>query len=203
MGRAKGSPSSGVAFPVIYMVLGLLMLLIGGGAAVWFALQNRELRERMAREQGGGEPSEELRREQAIRRNLQRICDRRSAEVQKLRGEIREYEGRIQELENQITQLNVNLFQESGRRILAEKDEGARRMRQELADKQLAEAKDKLRRQQADARKREEELLGTIDGLRTELDRLRARRARHSARRASAAPENQITMDELLEGEKP
>ena len=186
---------------MIFMILGLLMLLAGGGVAAWFALQNRELRERAAREKGE-DHSEELRREQAIRRNLQRICDRRSAEVQKLRGEIKECEGKIQDLENQITQLNVNLFQESGRRILAEKDEGARRMRQELADKQLTEAQRRLRQQEEDARRREEELQGTIDRLQAEADRLRARRARHSTRSAAVPPEDQITMDELLDGGK-
>ena len=179
------------------MILGLLMLLAGIGVAAWFALQNRELREAAAR--GRGEDhAEELRREQAIRRNLQRICDRRSAEVQKLHGQIRESQEKVQELENQITQLNVNLFQESGRRILAEKDEGARRMRQELADKQLADAQRKLRQQQEDARKREAELLETIEGLQAEVERMQTRRARHSTRRPPTAPDNQITMDELL-----
>ena len=184
---------------VIYLILGLVMLLAGGGAAAWFAYQNRELRDSLAQAKAE-DHSEELRREQAIRRNLQRICDRRSQEVQRQKGKLREYEATIQDLENQITQLNVTLFQESGRRILAEKDEGARRMKQELADKQLSDAKARLRAREAAAMAREDELLDRIAALEREIDRLRTSRAKHSARKIERAQEaGQISVDELLE----
>ncbi len=187
---------------MIYILLGLLMLLAGIAVAAWFAYQNRELRDSMAQQKAEEDPAEALKREQAIRRNLQRICDRRVAEVRKLREDLRASEARAQELENQITQLNVNLFQESGRRILAEKDEGARRMKQELADKQLTEAKDRLRQQEAEAKEREAGLRETIAGLEAENDRLRASRARHSPRRSAAQPDSQITVDEILKEAK-
>ena len=183
---------------MIDLILGLVMLLAGGGAAAWFAYQNRELRDSLAQAKTE-DHSEELRREQAIRRNLQRICDRRSQEVQRQKGAIREYEATIQDLENQITQLNVTLFQESGRRILAEKDEGARRMQQELADKQLSDAKAKLRAREAEAKARESELLDKIAALEKEIDRLRTSRARHSAKKIERAQEaGQISVDEIL-----
>ena len=167
-------------------------MVAGIAVAVWFAYQNRMLREAAAQ---ADDHAEELKREQAIRRNLQRICDRRGAELNRVRNTIRGYEADIKELEGQLSQLNVQLFQESGRRILAEKDEGARRIKLDLADRQLAEAEQKLR----EARAVEAELREALAAKDMEIEKLKAARTRRPPRRpADPLEDGQITVDDLL-----
>lgn len=175
---------------MVYILIGLLLMLAGIAVGVWFAYQNRMLRESAAQVE---DHAEELRREQAIRRNLQRICDRRGAELNRVRGSIHRYEEDIRELEGQISQLNVQLFNESGRRILAEKDEGVRRIKLDLADKQLAEAEQKLQGH----RETESQLRAIIAEQDQEIERLRTGRARR-ARRPDAPENGQITLEEVL-----
>ncbi len=176
---------------VVYILIGLLLMLAGAAVGVWFAWQNRMLRETMAQV---SDHAEELKQEQAIRRNLQRICDRRGAELNRIRGTIGRYESEIHELESQISQLNVQLFNESGRRILAEKDEGVRRIKLDLADKQLADAEQKLR----ERRETESQLRAIIAEQDAEIERLRAIRSRRPARKPDPLESGQITVDELL-----
>ena len=172
-------------------MIGLLLMLAGAAVAVWFAYQNRMLREAMAQVD---DHAEELKQEQAIRRNLQRICDRRGAELNRIRGSIHRYEEDIHELEGQISQLNVQLFNESGRRILAEKDEGVRRIKLDLADRQLAEVEQKLK----ERRETENQLRAIIAEQDAEIERLRAVRGRRPARRLDAMETGQVTLDEIL-----
>ena len=176
---------------MVYIVIGLLLMVAGAAVGVWFAYQNRMLREAMAQV---NDHAEELKQEQAIRRNLQRICDRRGAELNRVRNSIGRYESEIHDLENQIAQLNVQLFNESGRRILAEKDEGVRRIKLDLADKQLADAEQKLR----ERRETESQLRAIIAEQDAEIERLRAVRTRRSARKADPLEQGQITVDDLL-----
>lgn len=179
---------------MVYILIGLLLMLAGIAVAVWFACQNRALREAAAQVE---DHAEELKREQAIRRNLQRICDRRGAELNRVRGTIAGYEADIKDLEGQLSQLNVQLFQESGRRILAEKDEGARRIKLDLADRQLAEAEQKLRA----ARAVEAELREALAQRDAEIEKLKAAKARRAPRKQSDPLESgQITVEELLGG---
>lgn len=177
---------------MIFVLIGLLLMLIGAAAAMWFAYQNRMLREAAAQVE---DHAEELKQEQAIRRNLQRICDRRGAELNRIRGTIGGYEAKIRDLEGQLSQLNVQLFQESGRRILAEKDEGARRIKLDLADRQLAEAEQKLR----EARETEAELREALAERDAEIDRLKTAKPKRPAKKpVDPLDDGQITVDDLL-----
>ena len=54
--------------------------------------------------------------------------ERREAEIRKLRARVDAYEKDYQEMESRASDLSMHLFQESGLRIIAEKEDGAKRM---------------------------------------------------------------------------
>ena len=180
--------------PVIYVLIGLLLALGGAAAAVWFWLQNRRLKEQLA---GMADRAEELKQVQAIRRNLQYICDRRGAELNRIRGIVHRYEDQIRDMEAEISRVNVQMFEESGRRILAQKDEGTYRIKLNQAEKEL----DDLRRRLREGRAVEARLRAELQAREEEIGRLRAPKPRRAARRSADPLETgQITVDDLLGG---
>jgi DNA repair exonuclease SbcCD ATPase subunit len=86
-----------------------------------------------------------MQKEKARRQNLQQVLERREAEIRRLRQRVDDYESDFQEMENRTSDLNMELFRESGLRILAEKEEGANRLKLEQLEQQVSDARKKLR----------------------------------------------------------
>ena len=154
-----------------------------------------------------------LQSERAQRENLQMILDSRTAENRRLKGRLRKLEDDMEAMEQEASQLNLNLFHESSLRILREKEEGARRMKMDLMERQLDQANDRLKRAQRQAREDSERLNQVIDGQRQRIEELQetidqqqktidqlsapAPVSRRTARRREGLP-NQVTLDDLL-----
>ena len=144
----------------------------------------------------------ELQKDRAIRQNLQHVLERREAEIRRLRSRMSAFESDYQEMESRASDLNMSLFRESGLRILAEKEEGANRLKLEQLEKQVSDARRKLRQQQDEAAetvRRMQDLITTQD---KEIARLRQANARRLKKPAANDPllANQVTLDELLGG---
>ena len=180
-----------------YVIIALALLALLAG---WLAWRLFALRQALARAE---QRCRALQKERAQRQNLQHVCDSRAAEIRRLRERVARYEADVQEMETRASDLNMDLFRESGLRILAEKEDGAKRLKMDQLEKQLEDAKEKLRARDAEAKAREAELLAEIDGLQQEIDRIRAAHARRAARRAQLESEMmaQVTLDDIL-GEK-
>ena len=144
----------------------------------------------------------ELQKDRAIRQNLQHVLERREAEIRRLRSRMSAFESDYQEMESRASDLNMSLFRESGLRILAEKEEGANRLKLEQLEKQVSDARRKLRQQQDEAAetvRRMQDLISTQD---KEIARLRQANARRLKKPAPNDPllTNQVTLDDLLGG---
>ena len=141
----------------------------------------------------------ELDRQRMLKQNLERICDKRGIELRRLRAANARQSAEMQELEEKASELNVSMFRESGLRILAEKEESARRMKLELLEKQLAEARRMLKEQEAQTRGAEEMYQAIIAERDQQIAKLQAAHARRAKARAkSEGIPDQISLDDLL-----
>ena len=178
---------------MLYAIIALVALVI---LSAWLIWRCRSLRASLAKAQAR---VEELQEDRAIRQNLQHVLERREAEIRRLRNRLADIEDEYEEISNRASDLNVSLFRESGLRILAEKEDGAKRMKMEQLEKQVSEARQKLRRQQdesAEAIRRMQDLISMQD---KEIARLRQANARRIKKPATPdALENQITLDDIL-----
>ena len=185
---------------MIYLMIALAVALVGAGFLGWRlyraakALSAAEDRCRL------------LQKERAQRENLQMILDSRTAENRRLKGRLRRLEEDMDAMEQEASELNLNLFHESGLRILREKEEGARRMKLDLMERQLDEANAKLKQErqlsQENAARLNEiisEQKQTIDELNQTIEQFNAPtpQPRRAARRREGLP-NQVTLDDLL-----
>lgn len=179
------------------MVYAIIALALAVMAAAWLWWRNRALRGELARVQAR---CRTMQKDRAIRQNLQHVLDGREAEIRRLREKVAAYEADVQEMETRTSDLNMDLFRESGLRILAEKEDGARRLKMEQLEKELDGARKALRASEAEARAREEKLRAEIDGKQAEIERIRAAHARRAARRAQLENEmmDQITLEDIL-----
>ena len=181
-----------VVYTLVYMIIALCLAVAGAGYLGWrLYLATRALRRSERQVQ-------ELQQDRAIRQNLQHMLDGRNAEVKRLRARLRKREDELDALEKQTSELNLNLFHESGLRILREKEEGARRMKLELIEKQLDDLRAQLRAQRMDAEADVTRLTGIIVDQQARIDRLTAAAARRAARKRQEALPDQMTMNEIL-----
>lgn len=161
---------------LIYAIIAAVLL---AGLSGWLIWRNKGLREALEKSRAR---SRELQQDRAIRQNLQHLLDRREAEIRRLRARVTAYENDVHEMESRASDLNMSLFKESGLRILAEKEDGVKRMKMEQLEQQLADARQQLKDQAAkdedklrDAlAKRDAEAARTEAGLRGEIARLSA-----------------------------
>ena len=174
------------------MILGMVLLAALAGYFCWQWRTERQAHMRSEAEK------QDLQQEIAIRENLERMLTDRNAEIRRLRAGLRQREADARALEEQASQLNLKLFDESGRRILAQKEEGARRMKLELLERQLDEAIARRREDREAAKKRENELLEIIDRQQQRLDKLTDDKARRPRRARQDAMPEQVTLSELL-----
>ena len=161
------------------MIYAIIAAVVLAGVCAWLAWYCARLRQALDKANGR---IQQLKEDRAIRQNLQRVLDRREEEIRRLRARVTAFENDYQEMESRASDLNMHLFQESGRRILAEKEDGVKRMKMEQLEQQLAEARRRLSEQsaQADAHLRSElarhdaAAAQTEAGLRGEIARLSA-----------------------------
>ena len=179
---------------MIYAIIAAVLLAGLSGWLVWRCMSLREALGKAEARIG------QLKEDRAIRQNLQHVLDRREAEIRRLRARVTAFESDYHELESRATDLNMHLFQESGRRILAEKEDGVKRMKMEQLEQQLAEARRKLQEQADEAGKAEEALRGEIARRDAEIGRLQTLNARRLARKAQAdaSAMNQVTLEDIL-----
>ena len=192
---------------MIYLIIALAVVSAGACVLGWRlycvakALGNSEARCRS------------LQKERAQRENLQMILDSRTAENRRLKGRLHKLEDDMEAMEQQTSELNLNLFHESGLRILREKEEGARRMKMDLMERQLDQANDRLKQERREAREANarlnqvieeqrqtiEDQKRTIEEQRKSIEELSAPApvSRRAARRREGLP-NQVTLDDLL-----
>lgn len=180
---------------MLYLIIALVLAVAGAGFLGWrFYGANQALARARAQ-------CREMEQDRAIRQNLQHLLDGRIAENRKLKSRLRKTEDDLRQMEQQAHDLNLNLFHESGMRILKEKEEGARRMKLDLLEKQLDEANEKLRQQAEESRETEAMLKQIIADKDAEIDRLTLAQARRASRRRAEGLPNQVTISELMEGE--
>ena len=179
---------------LLYAIIALVAL---ATLAAWLIWRCRKLRLSLNRAQAH---VQSLQKDRAIRQNLQHVLERREAEIRRLRSRVADFESDIQEMENRTSDLNVSLFRESGLRILAEKEEGANRLKLEQLEKQVSDARRKLRQQQDESAEAVRRLQDVITSQDKEIARLRQANARRLRRTAATDPviTNQITLDDLL-----
>lgn len=137
-----------------------------------------------------------------MRQNLERLCDGRGAEISRLRALQAEQAAEIRALEGKTSELNVSLFNESGLRILAEKEEGARRMKMEQLEKEFSALRRRLREQEIQTRNAEEMYQSIIREKDMEIAKLQAAHARRTKAKVKMATGglDQICLDDLLTG---
>lgn len=186
---------------MIFLIIAAILLTIYVG---WITWKYMDMRGKLRRIRDHERELEgDLEKQRAIRQNLQRICDGRGAELRRLRAQQAEHVAAIRELETKASELNVSLFRESGLRILAEKEDSAKRMRVDLLEKQLEEAQRKLKEHDAQALNAEKLYQNIIAEREAELAKLQTSRDRRAARRARAnAGMDQISLDDLLSDAK-
>lgn len=145
------------------------------------------------------EIEQELQRQKLLKQNLERICDKRGVELRRLRAANARQAQALEELEEKTSQLNVTMFRESGLRILAEKEEGAKRMKMELMERQLMEARKALREHEVQSRGAEEMYQAIIAEKDQQISKLQAAHARRAKARAKAEGiPDQISMEDIL-----
>ena len=178
---------------MLYAIIALVAL---AGLAAWLIWRCRQLHRDLNKVRG---QMQQMREDRAIRQNLQHVLDRREAEIRRLRSRMAAFESDYQEMENRASDLNVSLFRESGLRILAEKEDGAKRLKMEQLEKQVDDANQKLRAQRAEAEANEQKLLAQIADQEKEIARLRQANARRMKRPSTdPALSNQVTLDDVL-----
>ena len=170
----------------------LVLALAAAGFLGWKLYRAHKALRRAERER------QDWQQDRAIRQNLQQMIDGRNAEIKRLRRRLRSQEDALQDLEKQASELHLNLFHESGLRILREKEEGARRMKVELMEKQLDALNQKLKAQKAEALADETRLSGIIAEQQARIEKLTAPQPRRAARRQAADLPNQMTLEDLL-----
>jgi len=187
----------------------IIALAIVATVAAWLGWRCYSLRKALAKAQAR---QQELQKDRAIRQNLQQVLDRREAEIRKLRARVDNYEKDYQEMESRASDLSMHLFQESGLRIIAEKEDGAKRMKMEQLEQQLDDLRRRVRQLNAQLKEtaaqarerekqltedfsarearlsedfdaREAQLLGELKAQEEEINRLRTLNARRLARR--------------------
>ena len=185
----------GGVYALLYAIIALIALVI---LSAWLIWHGRALHISLKKTQS---QLQQLQKERAIRQNLQQVLERREAEIRRLRKRVDSYESDFQEMENRASDLNMSLFRESGLRILAEKEEGANRMKLEQLEKQVSDGRRKLRQQQDEAAETIRRMQDLINTQEKEIARLRQANARRIKRTATeTALENQITLDDVLGG---
>lgn len=178
---------------MLYAIIALVLLAILCGWLIWRCVS---LRGTLAKAQSR---VQSLQKDRAIRQNLQHLLERREAEIRRLRERLEAFESDYHEMENRASDLNVSLFRESGLRILAEKEDGAKRLKMEQLEKQVDDANQKLRAQRAEAEANEQRLLQQIADQEKEIARLRQANARRMKRPPSdPLLSNQVTLDDVL-----
>ena len=177
---------------MVYLIVALALALGLAGYLGWRLTAARRALRRAEAE------CRDLRKDRAIRQNLQRILNARDGEIRRLRERVREFEENAQALEDRASELNLNLFRESGLRILAEKEDGAKRMKMDLLERQLIEAKEALQRQAGAAKAREGELMETIQRQQARIDKLAADRGRRARRTPAEGLPDQVTLEDIL-----
>ena len=178
---------------LIYVILALSALAV---LAAWLIYRCRKLRLGLNRAQA---QLQSLQRDRAIRQNMQQVLERREAEIRRLKARLADFETDYQEMESRASDLNVSLFRESGLRILAEKEEGANRLKLEQLEKQAADLRRRMRQQQDEAAETVRRMQDLISTQEKEIARLRQVNARRLKRQnGEGALENQITLDEIL-----
>lgn len=177
---------------MLYAIIALVAVVI---LAAWLIWRCVTLHRRLTKAQAH---LQQMQKERAIRQNLQHVLERREAEIRRLRQRMETCESDFQEMQTRASDLNVSLFRESGLRILAEKEEGANRLKLEQLEKQVSEGRQKLRQQQDEAAETIRRMQDLINTQEKEIARLRQANARRIKRPAADALENQITLDDVL-----
>ena len=190
---------------MIYAIIAVVAL---AGVCAWLAWYCSTLRQALEK---ANARVRQMKEDRAIRQNLQHVLDRREAEIRRLRARVTAFESDYHEMETRASDLNMHLFQESGRRILAEKEDGVKRMKMEQLEQQLSDTrqalKDEVARHDAAAAQTEAELREEIARLGeeitkrdNEIGRLQTLNARRLARRAQADAKamDQVTLDDIL-----
>ena len=179
---------------MVYVIIALVALVI---LAAWLIWRCRSLRVDLVKVRA---LAQDLQKDRAIRQNLQHVLERREAEIRRLRSRMSAFESDYQEMESRASDLNMSLFRESGLRILAEKEEGANRLKLEQLEKQVSDARRKLRQQQDEAAETVRRMQDLITSQDKEIARLRQANARRLKRSQSADPllANQVTLDDLM-----
>lgn len=177
---------------MLYAIIALVAL---AGLCAWLIWRCLTLRQALEKSRSR---CQELLKDHAIRQNLQHVLDRREAEIRRLRDRMASFESDYHEMETRASDLNVSLFRESGLRILAEKEDGAKRLKLEQLEKQVADARRRLKEQQdesAEAVRRMQDIITSQD---KEIARLRQANARRLKKSADPALANQVTLDDLM-----
>ena len=179
---------------MVYLIIALVALVI---LVAWLIWRCHGLRASLAKVQA---EAKELQKDRAIRQNLQNVLERREAEIRRLRSRMATFESDYQEMESRASDLNMSLFRESGLRILAEKEEGANRLKLEQLEKQVGDARRKLRQQQDEAAETVRRMQDLITTQEKEIARLRQANARRLKKNTVTDPllTNQVTLDDLL-----
>ena len=194
---ATNSDIYSVVLSLLYLIIALVL---AAGAAGYLGWRLYATAQRL---KGSEAARREMEQDRAIRQNLQHLLDGRIAENRRLKARLRQTEDDLRAVEQQAHDLNLNLFHESGLRILKEKEEGARRMKLDLLERQLDEANHRLRRQAEEYRASEAMLQQIISEKQDEIDRLTAAQSRRGSRRRAEGLPNQVTLSDLLgEGER-
>ena len=176
---------------MIYLIIALAAALAGAGLLGWRLYRaTRALHDAEAK-------CRALQRERGQRENLQTMLDNRNAEARRLRSRVKKLEAEKEAMEQQASELNLNLFHESGLRILLEKEDGARRMKIDLMERQLDDANRQLRQARDDIAR----LNASVADQQQTIDRLSAPQPRRSARRGRENLPNQVTIDEIIESQ--
>ena len=181
---------------MLYCIIAIVVLACLSGALIWRCHGlGRSLEKAQAR-------CQELQKDRAIRQNLQHVLERREAEIRRLRSRMASFESDYQEMENRASDLNMSLFRESGLRILAEKEDGAKRLKMEQLEKQVSDLRKRLREQQDEAAETIRRMQDLISSQEKEIARLRQANARRLKKPAGTDPVivNQVTLDDLMGG---
>ena len=199
---------------MIFMIIGLVLLAAAVAGLAW---QNYRLRDRLAQSDAR---CRAMQRDRDIRRNLQHICNARAEEIRRLRESLEIRKADYAALEDELEELKVSLFNETGRRIVAEKEDGARNLKMDTMERELNAARQKLRERDVQARAEQEELRETIRVQARELERLQnlqnqgaqaqnaplAPSASANSRRVRRAKAevalDQVTLDDILNGSR-
>ena len=175
---------------MIYLIIALALAVGAAGLLGWRLYgANRALERAESR-------CRSMQKDRAIRQNLQYMLDGRDEELRRLRGQLREYEAQAQEMESRASELNLSLFHESGLRILAEKEDGAKRMKMDLMERQLDDANRKLKELRQESAQERDRLNAIIAKQAERIEQLSAPQPRRAARRNELP--DQISLDDLL-----